>query len=154
MGGMDFGVLAKNGKICGFCALCQSKDKHEISSDVVRYTDCGAEMFAYMLYQNVLWAKGSGYKLFDLGLSYVADSENENGVLKYFAKMFSFAEHFGYNLKELEEFKGKFNPKWDKRYIAIHPDKYIAAFIRNFTSLISPNPSAGKIQFFRRFFKR
>ncbi|MDR3113427.1 MAG: phosphatidylglycerol lysyltransferase domain-containing protein, partial [Endomicrobium sp.] len=118
---MDFGVLRKNWKICGFCVLCQSKDKHEISSDVIRYTDCGSETFAYMVYKNVLWAKANGYKLFNLGLSYVADAENENGVLKYFAKMFSFAEHFGYNLKELEEFKRKFNPKWDKRYIAIHP---------------------------------
>jgi phosphatidylglycerol lysyltransferase len=154
MSAMDFGVLKKDGVIIGFSVLFAAKNKHEASSDIVRYVNCDWKIFAYMIYRNVLWAKENGYKLFSLGLSYVQPVENENGILKYFSKMFSFAEHFNYNLKELKEFKERFSPKWNNRYIAIHPDKYIVMFIKNFTSLISPRANAAKRQFFRRFFKR
>jgi phosphatidylglycerol lysyltransferase len=154
MSGMNFGALKKNGAVTAFSILFAAENKYEISSDVVRHINCKNEIFVYMIYKNILWAKENGYKFFNLGLSYVETPDNDNGALKYFAKMFSFAEHFGYDLKALEEFKEKFKPKWHKRYIAIHPDKYIVMFIKNFTSLISPRAKAVKKQFFKRFFVR
>ena len=151
---MDFSVLKKDGSVAAFSVLCAAKNKYEISSDVVRYINCGTEIFTYMTYKNILWAKENGYKLFNLGLSYIASDGDDNGMLKYFAKMFSFAEHFDYNLQKLEEFKEQFKPKWHKRYIAVHPDKYIVMFVKNFTSLISPSARASKKQFLKRFFRR
>ncbi|MDR1942130.1 MAG: phosphatidylglycerol lysyltransferase domain-containing protein [Endomicrobium sp.] len=151
---MDFSILEKDGQVCAFSVLTAAKSKYEISSNIVRHLNCTDEVFAYILYKNIMLAKENGYKWFDLGLAYFPAVDSENDMIKHFAKMFTFAEHFNYNIKALREFKEQFAPKWHKKYVAIHPDKYILMFVKNFTALISPRKTAGKRQFFKRFFRR
>lgn len=151
---MDFSILKKDGKICAFSVFFATKSRYEISTDVVRHTECNTEVFTYMIFKNIMWAKDNGYKWFDLGLAYFPAADSENDVLKHFAKMFMFAEHFGYNLSNLRDFKNKFRPIWHNKYIAVHADRYIAMFIKNFTALISPKTKTTKRQFFKRFFIR
>ncbi len=152
---LDFSVLKKDGKICAFSVLFATKSHYEISTGVVRYLDCTEDIFEYMIYKNILWAKENGFKWFSLGLAYFPSEDNDNDVIKHFAKMFMFAEHFNYNLTKLREFKNKFCPMWHTKYVAVHPDKYIIMFLKNFTALISPPKTATtKRQFFKRFFKR
>lgn len=151
---MNFSILKKEGKVCAFSVFQATKNRHEISTGVVRYTGCSKDVFAYMLFKNIIWSKENDYKWFDLGLAYVPSSNNDGDVIKYFAKMFMFAEHFNYDLVKLKEFKDKFSPVWHKKYVAIHPDRYIGMFIRNFTSLISSKKEKNKRLFFKRFFIR
>ncbi|MCA6070793.1 MAG: phosphatidylglycerol lysyltransferase domain-containing protein [Endomicrobium sp.] len=125
-----------------------------MSSGIVRYVKCDKDIFAYIVFKNILLAKSNGYKWFNMGLAYDSSMDSSGDVIKYFAKMFMFAEHFKYNLSALRDFKDKFCPMWHSKYIAIHPDKYIIAFIKNFTELISPPKTAEGPHFLRRFFKR
>ncbi|MDR3256370.1 MAG: phosphatidylglycerol lysyltransferase domain-containing protein [Endomicrobium sp.] len=153
---MDFGILEKDSKIYAFSVIVKTKNKNELSSGVVRHIKCDYDIFTYMIFKNILWAKENEYKWFDLGLAYFPSAENDGEAIKYFAKMFMFAEHFNYNLTSLREFKNKFCPVWHNKYVAIHPDRYIITFIKNFTALISPLKIVdGKhFYFFKRFFKR
>ncbi|MCL2799761.1 MAG: phosphatidylglycerol lysyltransferase domain-containing protein [Endomicrobia bacterium] len=151
---MDFSILIKDKKICAFSVFAATKNKNEISTGVIRHIDCADDVFTYMVFKNVLWAKENGYKRFDFGLTYVESEDGNNEVIKQFAKMFTFAEHFNYNVNLLREFKNKFSPEWRDKYIAIHPDIYIIMFLKNFASLISPQKETPTRQFFRRFLKK
>jgi phosphatidylglycerol lysyltransferase len=151
---MDFGILEKNGKICAFSVLAKTKNKHEISSGIVRYLKCDKDVFMYIIFKNILQAKEDGYKWFDMGLAYFPAIDDSSEVIKYFAKMFMFSEHFNYNLVSLRNFKDNFCPIWRSKYIAIKPDKYMLSFIKNFTTLISPQKVIEGKHFFRRLFKR
>ncbi|MDR2426891.1 MAG: phosphatidylglycerol lysyltransferase domain-containing protein [Endomicrobium sp.] len=149
---MNFGIIKKDGKMCAFSVIAASKSGYEASSGVVRHTGCEEKVFEYILFKNMLWAKSNGYKWFDLGLTYVPNSDNDNDIIKRFAKMFTFAEHFDYDLAKLKEFKNKFYPIWHNKYIALRPDKYIMMFVRNFTALIAPPKEKSKKLFFKRLF--
>ncbi|MDR3274641.1 MAG: phosphatidylglycerol lysyltransferase domain-containing protein [Endomicrobium sp.] len=151
MKNMDFGIVEKDGGVCAFSVILKTKNKYEMSSGVVRYIKCEKDVFSYIIFKNILWAKENEYKWFDLGIAYL-DSGDE--VIKHFAKMFMFAEHFNYNLVSLRNFKNKFYPVWHNKYIAIHPDNHIITFIKNFTTLLSPFKTADKKRFLKRFFKR
>ncbi|BAV58762.1 phosphatidylglycerol lysyltransferase domain-containing protein [Candidatus Endomicrobiellum trichonymphae] len=154
MNDMDFGILEKAGKIYAFSIIIKTKNKCELSSEVVRYIKCDHNVFAYVVFKNILWAKQNEYDWFNLGFAYSPAVNSDGGVIRHFAKMFMFAEHFDYNLVFLRKFKDKFYPVWRNKYIAVSPDKYIVTFIKNFTTLISPLRMVDEKHLFRRFFKR
>ncbi|MDR2437489.1 MAG: phosphatidylglycerol lysyltransferase domain-containing protein [Endomicrobium sp.] len=151
---MDFSILEKDAKVYAFSIFSKTDNKNEISSGIVRYLKSEYDLFSYIIFKNIVYAKDDGYKWFDLGLAYFSHADNNVDSAKYFAKMFMFAEHFKYNISALREFKDKFLPLWRNKYIAIHPDKYIVSFIKNFTILISPEKIIDRKNFFRRFFRR
>jgi phosphatidylglycerol lysyltransferase len=150
MSDMDFGVLEKAGKIYAFSVIIKTKNKCELASEVVRYMKCDYNIFAYIVFKNILWAKENGYDWFNLGLACSPSMNNVSGVMRHFSKMFMFAEHFDYNLVFLREFKNKFYPVWHNKYIAVHPDKYIITFIKNFTALVSPLRMVGRKHLVRK----
>ncbi|GHT58281.1 hypothetical protein AGMMS49531_00150 [Endomicrobiia bacterium] len=151
---MDFGVLEKDDKAYAFSVLAKTKNKNEISSGIVRYLKCDKDIFAYIIFKNILQAKDDGYKWFDIGLAYFPTIDNSDEGVKCFAKMFMFSEHFNYDLASLRNFKDKFCPEWRNKYIAVKPDKYMLSFIKNFTALISPQKLVERKHFFRRLFTR
>jgi phosphatidylglycerol lysyltransferase len=141
---MDFGVLEKSGKIYAFSVIIKTKNKCELSSEVIRYIKCDYNVFAYIVFKNILWAKENRYNWFNLGFAYSPSMGNVIGVMRHFAKMFMFAEHFGYNLVFLREFKNKFYPVWHNKYIAVHPNKHTVTFIKNFADLVFPLRMVGR----------
>jgi phosphatidylglycerol lysyltransferase len=136
MKNMDFSIVEKDGKVYAFSVLEKTNKMHEVSTGIVRYVFSQDDIFSYILFKNILWAKAKGYVWFDLGIAYFDEAGPQEEVIKYFTKIFMFAEHFNYNLELLRNFKEKFCPFWHNKYIAIHPDKYILAFIKNFATLI------------------
>jgi phosphatidylglycerol lysyltransferase len=154
MQNMDFSVVEKDDKIYAFSIFFKTDNKHEISSGIIRYLKSEYDLFSYVIFKNIVYAKDDGYRLFDLGFAYFNQSENNGELAKYFAKMFMFAEHFKYNIVLLREFKEKFYPVWRNKYIAIHPDKYIISFIKNFANLVSPKKAIDRKSYIRGFLKR
>jgi phosphatidylglycerol lysyltransferase len=151
---MDFSIVEKDGKVCAFSVLEKTNSVHEISSGIVRYIPFQEDIFSYIIFKNILWAKSKEYIWFDLGFAYFYESGSQEEVIKYFAKTFMFAEHFNYDLEFLRNFKEKFCPLWRNKYIAVHPDKYILAFIKNFTTLIYPSKHVRSKFFFKRFLRK
>ncbi|MDR1418262.1 MAG: phosphatidylglycerol lysyltransferase domain-containing protein [Endomicrobium sp.] len=151
---MDFSIVEKDGKVYAFSVLEKTNKMQELSTGIVRYMPSEVDVFSYILFKNILWAKTKGYMWFDLGFAYFDETGIQEEVIKYFAKTFMFAEHFNYNLELLRNFKEKFCPFWHNKYIAIHPDKYILAFIKNFTKLIYQSKHVQTKFFFKRFLKK
>ncbi|MDR0978195.1 MAG: phosphatidylglycerol lysyltransferase domain-containing protein [Endomicrobium sp.] len=151
---MDFSVLERDGRVYAFSIFLKTDNKHEISSGIVRYLKSGYDLFSYLIFKNTAYAKSAGYKWFDLGLAYFEQRDNTADSAKYFAKMFMFAEHFNYDSVSLRNFKEKFLPVWQSKYVAVHPDKYITSFIKNFAALVSPEETGDRNNFFKRFFKQ
>ncbi|MDR3049679.1 MAG: phosphatidylglycerol lysyltransferase domain-containing protein [Elusimicrobiota bacterium] len=150
----SFAILKKNGAICGFSIIDAVKNKYEASCKIMRFVNCPDNIFEYMVYKTVLWAKEKEYTLFDLGLAYSKDDKKEP-FLKYFTKMFALSEYRGHDFKALRDFKERFNPVWNNKYAAIHFDEHIIMFIKNFTTLISPvREKKNTRKFFKRFFVR
>jgi phosphatidylglycerol lysyltransferase len=139
MGNMDFSIIEKHNKIYAFSIITKTKNKNEVSSEIVRYMECDKNIFTYMIFKNILWTKKNGCKTFDLGLAYSPSTESGDEVMKYFAKMFMFTEHFNWNPSSLREFKSRFCPIWCNKYIAIYPTKNITVFLRSFMALNSPS---------------
>ena len=154
MSGMDFGILEKDSKIYAFSIIAKTKSKCELSSGIIRYIKCDYDVFTYVVFKNILWAKENGYKWFNLGFAYFPLMDSGGEFIKHFAKMFMFAEHFDYNLVLLREFKNKFCPEWYNKYVAVPPDKYIITFVKNFTALISPLRTIERKHFFKRLLRR
>lgn len=154
LGSSDYAVLKKDGEIFAFALILGTKNKNEISSPIVRYLPYGRAHFVYFIYENVLHAKREGYRWFDLGLAYKNQEEGTDDIVKYFAKVFAFSEHFNDDLVLLGEFKQSFKPVWRDKFMALSSEAKIKTFIKNFTALISPADEKNKLLFFRKFFTR
>jgi len=154
MKNFDFGVIKRDGQIFAFSVFTAAKNKYEVDTGVIRYIGVTEDVFPYMLAKNILQARDGGFKWFNLGFAYVPDNSGDNGVVRHFARMFMFAEHFGYDLSKLRDFKKGFSPVWHNKYVAVHPDKYIVTFLKNFTALIYPPKEKNIRKFFKRFFVR
>ncbi|MDR3071660.1 MAG: phosphatidylglycerol lysyltransferase domain-containing protein [Endomicrobium sp.] len=154
MKNMDFGILEKFGKIYAFSILEKTNNNYEMSSGIVRYLRCSSDIFTYIIFKNILLAKKSGYKWFNMGLAYFSEIDNAGDAAKYFAKMFMFSEIFDYDLTILRNFKDKFCPMWRNKYIAIDRNQHIVTFIKNFTAFISPAKTVANRYFLKRFFQK
>jgi phosphatidylglycerol lysyltransferase len=151
---IDYGVLKKDGRIFAFAPFLWTKNKNEFSTPIVRYLPFGKAHFVYFVYENVLHAKCGGFRWFDLGLAYENQDGNADDIVKYFAKVFAFCEHFNDDLNSLLEFKRSFQPVWRDKFMALSSEAKIKPFIKNFTALISPPDERSKLKFFRKLFAR
>ena len=136
-----FIVIKKDNFVSAYAYLLLSKDKYEAFVSNIRYTsDCNKDIFKFIIFSSVVWAKNNEYKWFNLGLTPKVNL-NENTILDdnfiKKARIFVFAEHFKYNMNELIEFKSKFNPIWKNKYIAFHMDKHFIQFLNNFFYIYS-----------------
>jgi phosphatidylglycerol lysyltransferase len=109
------------GKPVAFANLWLTGGKEEMSPDLMRYSaDAPPEVMEYLFVKLMLWGKEQGYQYFDLGNAPLSGIEarpaaplwNKFGVFVY-----SHGEHF-YNFQGLRQFKERFDPVWEPRYLA------------------------------------
>jgi phosphatidylglycerol lysyltransferase len=104
------------GRLAAFTnELPQFKKRDLLTVDLFR-SDPASESMAYLLYKVIEHAGQNGYARFDLGFVPFAKAK---GPLLLIAKNIS-ADKF--SAKGLEQFKSKFNPKWEPNYLAYEGD--------------------------------
>lgn len=104
-----------------FANLVSEYQKNEITIDLMRRYPKAASGVMELLFASMLqWAQEQGYATFSLGLSGLAgvgerptDPQTEK-VLKAIGEALNRFYHF----KGLHEFKEKFHPRWEPRYLA------------------------------------
>jgi phosphatidylglycerol lysyltransferase len=87
----------------------------------------------------LLYAKENGYKYFNLGMSPLSGLINrESAPLwnKICSLVFGYGERF-YNFKGLRNYKSKFNPAWQPKYLAIQGGFILPKILTDITALIS-----------------
>jgi lysylphosphatidylglycerol synthetase-like protein (DUF2156 family) len=114
-------VRDKDGKIVAFATLWPTADKSRLGVDLMRYGDDGPNgVMDYLFAEMFLWAKGQGYKTFDLNTS-PASGVRPNWQAPILTSIARLAYKYGentYNFQGVRRFKSKFNPDWEDVYLA------------------------------------
>lgn len=133
-------VVRKEGRIVAFTNLWLSPGKEEVSPDLMRYRpDAPQGIMDYLFVRLILWAQQQGYKWFSLGMAPFAGLENHPLAPlwnRLGALIFLHGEHF-YNFQGLRQYKEKFEPEWEPRYLACPGGLALPRILSSIASLIA-----------------
>jgi phosphatidylglycerol lysyltransferase len=133
-------VARRGGRIVAFSNIWTSDAKHTASADLMRFSsDAPRGVMEYIFVKLMVWARDEGYQMFDLGMAPLSGFErralapawNRLGALVY-----RHGEHF-YHFRGLRQYKEKFDPAWEPRYLAAPGGLAIPRILANVTSLVS-----------------
>ena len=128
----DIAVIKDDtGNIKAFANLWLTASREEISIDLMRYDpDAEKGIMDFLFAELMLWGKAENYQWFSMGLAPLAGLEQFPLAPlwhKIGAALFDLGDQF-YNFKGLQEYKAKYTPHWEPRYLA-SPGGMSAPFI-------------------------
>lgn len=128
------------GTIVAFANLWQSGDREELSVDLMRHVpDAPRSVMEYLFVQVMQWGSAQGYQWFNLGMAPLSGFENRQLAplwLRAGEFLYRHGEHF-YNFQGLRQYKEKFDPVWEPRYLASPGGLMLPRILTNVTALIS-----------------
>jgi phosphatidylglycerol lysyltransferase len=134
-----FALVRKQGRLVAFANLWTTPDKGELSVDLMRYQDGAVrDVMDYLFVEIMLWGKGGGYRMFDLGMAPLSGLQSRPLAplwVRAGALVFRYGEQF-YNFEGLCRYKDKFKPVWEPRYLAAPGGLALAAVLADATVLI------------------
>jgi len=134
------GIIRKDDRIVAFTNILAGADKKELSVDLMRYYPYVSNgLMEYMFTKLMLWGKDEGFEYFNLGMApFSGFDTHEFAPLwnRIGALIFRYGEHF-YNLQGLRQYKEKFNPQWEPKYLASPGGLFTPRILVNIASLIS-----------------
>ncbi|MEJ2678775.1 MAG: phosphatidylglycerol lysyltransferase domain-containing protein, partial [Gemmatimonadota bacterium] len=133
-------VARVDGRIVAFANVLASAEQEELTIDLMRYAPAApSNVMEFLFLRLMLWGKERGYQWFNLGMAPLSGLEWRplaplwNRVS---ATVFRFGEHF-YNFQGLREYKQKFDPVWEPRYLASPGGMAFPRILANVATLIS-----------------
>jgi phosphatidylglycerol lysyltransferase len=109
------------GIIKAFANLWLTANREEIAVDLMRYDpDTEKGIMDFLFAELMLWGKAENYRYFSMGLAPLAGLEQFPLAPlwhKIGATLFDLGDQF-YNFKGLHEYKAKYTPSWEPRYLA------------------------------------
>jgi phosphatidylglycerol lysyltransferase len=133
-------VVRKEGEIVSFANIWLGAEKEELSIDLMRHLSSTPNgIMDYMFVELMLWGKQQGYDWFSLGMAPMSGLENrELAPLwhKLGTFIFRHGEHF-YNFQGLRQYKEKFDPVWESKYLACPRGLMLPRILANLATLIS-----------------
>jgi phosphatidylglycerol lysyltransferase len=134
------GVIKREGRVQAFTNIFPGADKNELSVDLMRHQpEAPNGLMDYLFARLMLWGKEQGYEYFNLGMAPLSGFySHEFAPLwnKIGALIFRHGEHF-YNLQGLRQYKEKFSPVWEPKYMASPGGLFTPRILTNVASLIS-----------------
>ena len=133
-------LVRKEGNIVAFANLWEGAEKGELSVDLMRYLpESPHGLMDYLFIQLMLWGKEEGYQWFNLGMAPLSGLE-DHALAPLWNRLGTFVfrhgEHF-YNFQGLRQYKAKFDPEWEPRYLASPGGIALPRILANLASLIS-----------------
>jgi len=134
------GVVRQGDKIVAFANLWIGAEKEELSPDLMRHLpEAPHGVMEYLFVQLMLWGKQEEYRQFNLGMAPFSGLETRAlaplwhrlGTL-----VFRHGEHF-YNFQGLRQYKEKFAPEWEPKYLASPGGLALPHILMNLASLTS-----------------
>ncbi len=118
-------------KIVAFANLWQTTDKQELSIDLMRYNpDIPGGVMEFLFVELMLWGQQQDYQWFSLGMAPLSGLERRPLAPlwhKIGTIIFDQGDEF-YNFEGLYNYKAKFNPVWEPRYLAA-PSAFSVPFV-------------------------
>ena len=136
----EIAVVKKSGQIIAFANIWQLENKEELSIDLMRY-EPGAPngVMEFLMVSLMLWGKQQEYRWFNLGMAPLSGLE-KHPLASLWNKIGNTVFRFGhefYNFEGLYQYKNKFDPKWQPRYLAAPAGLSMASALLAVTTLIS-----------------
>lgn len=133
------GVVRNGDNIAAFVNIWVG-GQEELSVDLMRYgSDAPVGVMDYLFLKLMLWGKENGYRWFNLGMAPLSGLEART-LAPLWARMGAFiashGEHF-YNFQGLRQYKEKFDPEWQPRYLATPGGLTLPGVLTNLASLVS-----------------
>jgi phosphatidylglycerol lysyltransferase len=114
-------VCDPSGRIRAFANLWKNINKEELSIDLMRYDpESPSGVMEFLFVELMLWGQMNNYRWFSLGMAPLAGLERHPLAPlwhKIGTAIFDLGEEF-YNFEGLYEYKAKFEPEWQPRYLA------------------------------------
>jgi phosphatidylglycerol lysyltransferase len=137
---MPVAIITRQDKIIAFANVWQGAQKGELSIDLMRYSPDSPEgIMDYLFTELLLWGKSQGYKWFNFGAAPLSGMEDRQFAPLWSqagAFLFRHGEHF-YNFQGLHEYKDKFAPVWQPKYIACPRGLMLPRILANVAALVS-----------------
>ncbi len=134
------GIIRRKGKILAFTNIWVGAEKEELSLDLMRYLpESPYGVMDYLFIQLMLWGKKEGYRWFNLGMAPLSGLETR-ALAPFWNRcgtfIFRHGEHF-YNFQGLRQYKEKFDPEWEPKYLAAPGGLKLPRILTNLVTLIS-----------------
>lgn len=133
-------VVSKAGVPCAFANVWCSGGREELSVDLMRQgREAPGGVMDFLFAELFLWGKGQGYGTFGLGmapLSGLAAHPLAPMWHKLGALVFQRGGAF-YNFQGLRDFKDKFHPVWEPRYLAVQGAWQLPGALADITALVA-----------------
>ncbi len=133
-------VVELQGEIVAFANVLRGADRHELSVDLMRYAAAAPpSTMEYLFVRLLLWGRDTGYDWFSLGMAPLAGLQARPLApfwVRAGAALFHHGEQF-YNFEGLREYKEKFDPVWEPRYIASPGGLALPRVLANVATLVS-----------------
>jgi phosphatidylglycerol lysyltransferase len=133
-------LVKQNEKIIAFANVLPGAEKQELSVDLMRFVPSGPEnVMDYLFIELMLWGRQNGFQWFNLGMAPLSGIENRALAPLWShagAFIFKYGEHF-YNFQGLRQYKDKFDPQWQPKYLACHKGLMLPRILANLAALIS-----------------
>src|SRR6185295_7765245 len=137
---LPIALVRQGGAIVAFANVWPGGDMEELSVDLMRHTlDAPAGVMDYLFLALMLWGSGQGYRWFNLGMAPLAGLE-ARAIAPLWSRLgalvFRHGEHF-YNFQGLRQYKDKFDPVWEPRYLACPGGFALPLVLADIAALIS-----------------
>ncbi len=142
-------VVKQQETIVAFANLWLGAGQEEFSLDLMRYGPAGPHgLMDYLFTELLLWGRQAGYQWFNLGmapLSGIKDRPLAPLWNKAVGLIYRHGDHF-YGFEGLREYKDKFDPVWQAKYLASPGGLALPKMLADVASLISRSrPKASSI---------
>ena len=126
--------------IRAFANIWLSAPKDEMSVDLMRF-ESGAPpgVMDYIFIKLMLWGREQGYRWFNLGMAPLSGFEARALAPLWHrvgSLVFRHGEHF-YNFRGLRQYKEKFDPVWEPKYLASPAGLALPRILANIAALVS-----------------
>jgi phosphatidylglycerol lysyltransferase len=132
-------VARLDGQVVAFASLWASRGRHEVKVDLMRRV-AGAPrtVMSHLFVESMSWARDEGYASFSLGMAPLSGLRTD-GTASFWDRVGTFlwthGEHF-YNFQGLRQFKERFDPQWQPRYVASRGGPALPVMMLNVATLV------------------
>lgn len=132
-------VARVEGRVVAFATLWASGARHEVKVDLMRRVDDAPRtVMSHLFVDAMLWSRDAGYRTFSLGMAPLSGLDT-SGTGTFWDRIGHFlwehGEHF-YNFQGLRQFKERFDPDWEPRYVASPGGPALPAMMLDVAALV------------------
>lgn len=133
-------VVRVDGVIVAFASLWTGESREEFSVDLMRYHQQAPKgVMDFLFARLLLWGRDHGYRFFNLGMAPLAGMEDHKlaPVWHRLAELVFERGSWFYNFQGLYDYKEKFAPEPEPRYVAVQSPRHLPGAVAAVASLVS-----------------